>query len=217
MQPSVYGSDHRATVDALRSGKFDFRAVAVPSAQATDRELDDLHAVGVRGIRFNLASNTAGLDAASIPRWADRIRHRGWHVQLFAEIEHFPDLEAQLAGLTVDFVIDHFGLAKAANGVQSKGFQTLLRLLARDNCWAKLIGPYRISTVPRFADVTPLAQAMVAIAPDRLVWGTDWPHPNTPLMPNDGLLADLVADWIPDADVRRKILVDNPARLYYFR
>jgi predicted TIM-barrel fold metal-dependent hydrolase len=117
----------------------------------------------------------------------------------------------------VNVVIDHFGLSRPAEGVQGAGFQRLLNLLRRDNVWAKLIGPYRISDqVPRFPDVTPLARAMVAVAPDRLVWGTDWPHPNDKHTPNCGDLADMVADWIPDEAVRRRILVENPVRLYDF-
>jgi predicted TIM-barrel fold metal-dependent hydrolase len=117
----------------------------------------------------------------------------------------------------VNVVIDHFAHAHPAEGVQGAGFQRLLNLLRRDNVWAKLIGPYRISRQPPlFPDVTPLARAMVEVAPDRLVWGTDWPHPNAAYMPNCGDLADMAAEWIPDEATRRRILVDNPVRLYDF-
>lgn len=217
VQPSVYGNDHRATLDAVRSGKFAFRAVAVPSSTASDKDLEDMHASGVRGIRVNLASLTKGLTIADVPRLADRIKGMGWHLQFYVDINKITDLEAHVGDLPVNVVIDHFGLSRPAEGVQGAGFQRLLNLLRRDNVWAKLIGPYRISDqVPRFPDVTPLARAMVAVAPDRLVWGTDWPHPNDKHTPNCGDLADMVADWIPDEAVRRRILVENPVRLYDF-
>jgi predicted TIM-barrel fold metal-dependent hydrolase len=116
-------------------------------------------------------------------------------------------------------VIDHFGRVPASAGVASPVFQSLLKFLKRENVWAKLMGPYFISDkFPQYPDVTALAQAMVEMAPDRLVWGTDWPHPGArQKMPNDGDLADLLAEWVPDEAQRRRILVDNPSRLYDFK
>jgi len=132
-------------------------------------------------------------------------------------VRQLPDVDRELTRLPVDIVIDHFGHVAAADGVEAPGFQTLLRLAHHERCWFKLIGPYRISSrPPRFADTVPLARALVAAAPDRCVWGTDWPHPNTAYMPNDGDLADLVADWLPDEALRTRVLRDNPARLYGF-
>lgn len=217
VQASVYANDHSAMIDAMRSGKFAFRGVAVPAPTASDRELEDLHAAGVRGIRLNLASATKGLSLADAPRLAERIKPMGWHLQMYLDINKVTDLEEHVRKLPVDVVIDHFAHAHPSEGVQGAGFQRLLSLLRRDNVWAKLIGPYRVSQQPPlFPDVTPLARAMVEIAPDRLVWGTDWPHPGAAYMPNCGDLAEMVPAWMPDAATRRKILVDNPARLYDF-
>ena len=130
-----------------------------------------------------------------------------------------PEAEAQLAKLPITIVIDHFARCPAPDGVNAPAFQALLRLVSRDNFWAKIMGPYFISkSAPLYADVTPLARALVAAAPDRVVWGTDWPHPGArALMPEDALLANMLATWIPDEAQRRKVLVDNPARLYDFK
>lgn len=218
VHPSVYGADNRCTVDALRSSQFAFRGVAVIDDKTTDAELEDMHQAGVRGVRLNLKSKGSvfGLDAA--PRLAERIKARGWHLQFFMDIRTMPDIDRQLAKLPVDIVIDHFGHIDAADGVAAPGFKTLMRLARHERCWFKLIGPYRLSKQPpMFPDVTPFARALVAAAPDRCVWGTDWPHPNTEFMPNDGDLADMLLDWIPDEALRKRVLVDNPARLYDFK
>jgi 2-pyrone-4,6-dicarboxylate lactonase len=221
VQPSVYGTDNSAMVAALRSGVFDFRGVAVVEENVTDRELEDLHAAGVRGVRINLASDTPGLTLEQAPKLGTRLKALGWHLQFFMDLNKLADAEDRLGALDIDIVIDHFGRVPAAAGVDSPAFQTLLRLVARENVWAKLIGPYFVSkSAPRYADVTPLARALVAAAPDRMVWGTDWPHPaigrlDLP-MPNDGDLADMLLEWIPDELRRKRVLVDNPARLYDF-
>jgi len=218
VQPSIYGTDHRCTLDALRSGKFQFRGVAVIDESFTDSALEELHQAGIRGVRLNLKSrgSTAALESA--PRLADRIKARGWHLQFYMDVRAIDAADIDgLMGLPVDIVIDHFGHIDVADGLQAPAFQSLLLLARHDSCWFKLIGPYRISRQgPLFADVTPFAQALLAAAPDRCVWGTDWPHPNTDFMPNDGDLADRVAAWIPDPGLRQRVLVDNPARLYGF-
>ncbi len=217
VQASVYGSDHSAMVHAMRSGLFDFRGVAVVKKDVTDRELQDLHDEGVRAIRINLASKTPGLGLDSAPGLAARIKPLGWHLEYYMHIDEVPGIEEHLASLPVDFVIDHFGRVRAEDGLTSPGARLVLKLLERDNCWAKLMGAERISNLrPKFPDVIPLARRMIEIAPDRLVWGTDWPHPALVHMPNDGDLADLLLDWSPDEKLRKKILVDNPARLYDF-
>ena len=205
-------------LDALRSGVFAFRGVAVVDESISDRELEDMHEAGVRGVRINLASVTPGLTLAQAPRLAARLKALGWHLQFFMDLRKLPDAEEKLGNLDIDIVIDHFGRVRAEDGLNAPAFQTLLRLVKRDNVWAKLIGPYFLSDkAPHFPDVTPFARAVVAAAPDRVVWGTDWPHPAAHgAMPNDGDLADLLLEWVPDEAQRKKVLVENPARLYDF-
>lgn len=219
VQPSVYGTDNSCMIAALRSGVFAFRGVAVVEENISDADLEDMDDAGVRGVRINLASATPGLTLAQAPRLAVRLKELGWHLQFFMDLRKLPDAEEKLGSLKIDIVIDHFGRVRADDGTTAPAFQTLLRLLRRDNVWAKLIGPYFLSDqTPRFPDVTPFAHAVVQRAPERVVWGTDWPHPaaHGKLMPNDGVLADLVSEWIPDEAQRKKVLVDNPARLYGF-
>lgn len=218
VNPSVYGTDNRCTIDALRSGKFQFRGVAViDEPNTTDSQLEDMHQAGVRGVRINLKSKGAILGIETAPRLAQRIKARGWHIQFFLDTNSMPDIDQQMTKLPVDIVIDHFGHIETSHGMQAPGFQTLLRLARHERCWFKLIGPYRISKqAPEFSDVMPYARALVEAAPDRCVWGTDWPHPNASHMPNDGDLADMFSTWIPSEDMRKRILADNPARLYGF-
>jgi predicted TIM-barrel fold metal-dependent hydrolase len=168
-------------------------------------------------VRLNLASRGSTADLGAAPRIAARIAPLGWHLQFYLDVRKLPDIDRELVRLPVDIVIDHFGHASAADGIDAPGFQALLRLTRHERCWFKLIGPYRISSrPPRFPDTVPMAQALLDAAPERCVWGTDWPHPNTAYMPNDGDLADLLADWIPDERLRSRVLCDNPARLYDF-
>lgn len=218
VQPSVYGTDNSATVDALRSGLFAFRGVAVVRPDIDDRELQSLHDAGVRGIRVNLSSATPGMTLEQAQRLAPRLKAMGWHIQFFLDLKTMPDAAEKLGALDITIVIDHFGRVSAEEGLGSAAFKRLLKLVRRDNCWAKLIGPYFLSNRrPLFPDVTPLAQAVVAAAPDRVVWGTDWPHPSPHgAVPNDGDLADMLATWVPDDTLRKRILVDNPERLYDF-
>jgi predicted TIM-barrel fold metal-dependent hydrolase len=218
VQPSVYATDNSAMLEAMRSGVFEFRGVAVVNEDISDRELENLHRTGVRGVRINLASATPGLTLEQAPRLAPRLKALGWHLQFFMDLKKLPGAEALLGKLDIDIVIDHFGRVRADDKMTAPPFQTLLALLKRDNCWAKLIGPYFLSDrKPHFPDVTPFARAVVAAAPDRVVWGTDWPHPSSHgMMPNDGDLADMLLEWIPDDAQRSKVLVENPARLYGF-
>ncbi len=217
VQPSPYGPDHSALLDALRSGRIPLRGVALYDEALTDRQLEQLHFYGVQGARLHILPDKAAAVLAALPRTAERVRPLGWHLQIYVNVEQHRDLDRILLALPVPVVIDHFGLVPAAGGTSSAGFQTLLRLAQSGRCWFKLSAPYRISRAsPGFADVTPLARLLVAAAPDRCVWGTDWPHPNASFIPNDGDLVDLLTEWIPDAALRGRILVDNPARLYAF-
>jgi predicted TIM-barrel fold metal-dependent hydrolase len=218
VQPSIYGTDNAAIEEALVSGKFNLRGIAVVAPDVSDRELERLHGLGFRGIRVNIASGTPGLKLADAPRLAERVKPLGWHLQFFANFREHPSLADEIAQLDITVVIDHFARVPASEGVNGHAFQALLALMRRDNCYAKLMGPYFVSDhPPDYADITPLARALVAVAPDRLVWATDWPHTQgKKYMPNDGDLADMLAEWAPDEAQRRKILVDNPARLYGF-
>ncbi|MGH8616744.1 MAG: amidohydrolase family protein [Burkholderiales bacterium] len=218
VQPSVYGTDNTAMLDVLRAKVFPFRGIAVVDEHVTDRELAAMHDAGVRGVRINLAASTPGLTLAQAPKLAGRLKEMGWHLQFFIDFKKYPDIEEQLGQLPIDIMIDHFGRVNAKDGIAAPPFQALLRLLRRENVWAKIMGVYFVSErAPGFADVPALARAVVAAAPDRTVWATDWPHPmGLHQMPNDGDLADMLADWIPDAAQREQVLVTNPARRYGF-
>jgi predicted TIM-barrel fold metal-dependent hydrolase len=218
VQPSVYGTDNTAIAEALQSGRLEMRGVAVVAADVSDKELEKLHATGYRGIRINTASGTPGLKLEDAPRLAARIKPLGWHLQFYSNLRETPEIEDVLARLPVNVVIDHFGRILTAEGLNAPAFQALLRLLRREHCWAKLMGPYFISdAVPHYPDIVPFARAMVEAAPDRVVWGSDWPHPSAKeKMPDDGDLADMLFDWVPDEVQRKRTLVDNPARLYGF-
>lgn len=217
VQPSVYGTNHAAMLEAMQSGKFSFRGVAVVSPKVTDQELHALHDAGFRGIRINLASKTPGLPFEAASSLANRIKPLGWHLQFFLNVPTFADAERRLASLPVNVVIDHFGLIDCSAGLDAPGFATLLRLLRHENVWMKMSGVYHPSKKPPLApDLVPFARAVVEAAPDRLVWATDWPHPTAAWIPDDGDLVDMLAEWVPGESVRHRILVENPARLYQF-
>ena len=223
VQPSFHGTDNRAMLAAMAQAGENVRGVAVLPDDASEGDIAALHAAGVRGARLNIVDVKSGkgeLPLAHIERLADRIKPFGWHIEFLMHVDEFPELDRMLAHLPVDCVFGHLGYVRADKGVQTLGFQALLRLMRAGRAWVKLTGPYRISTGPLpHADTQPFADALVAAAPGRLVWGSDWPHVKTEwtiAMPNDGDLADLLARWVPDADTRRRVLVDNPARLYGF-
>lgn len=216
VQPSVYGTDNACTLDAAeRLGLDRARVVAVVDGSAGEAELRAMHARGVRGVRFNAVSGN-GTPLDQLETLARRVAPLGWHVQVFAEGHQLPDLAPRLAALPVEVVVDHMGGVRAAEGVSAAGFQALLRLLGTGRAWVKIAG-YRISAGPPFADVAPFARALLDAAPERCVWGTDWPHPSLAhWMPDDGQLLDLLREWAPREADRRRVLVENPARLYGF-
>jgi 2-pyrone-4,6-dicarboxylate lactonase len=218
VQPSPYGTDNSALKAALRSGSFPLRGIALIDDVTTESELDELHWLGVQGCRIHLSAGNAEAVLPVLPGTAARVRRLGWHLQLMMEnCARLPDIEHRLLALPVPVVLDHFGMEAASAGTAAPGFQLLLRLARSGRCWFKLSAPYRISSrPPLFPDVAPLAHALLEAAPDRCVWGTDWPHPNASFMPNDGDLVDLLPAWIPDEALRRKVLVENPAQLYGF-
>lgn len=216
VQPSFYGTDNTVTLDAIRDYGPSCRGVAVVDDSITDAELEAMHERGIRGIRYNLVF-AGGVGPENIERMAQRIRPLGWHVQLLVNGPTIAELEQQIAGLPVPAVVDHMGHVKAAEGLEQPGFQALLRLVGAGKAWVKLSGNYRISAMREdYTDAIPFARALVAEAPEHMVWGTDWPHPALyETMPDDGKLLDALFTYCDEATARR-ILVDNPAELYGF-
>jgi 2-pyrone-4,6-dicarboxylate lactonase len=218
VQASCHGTDNRAMLDAIAGSEGRYRGVAMVGAGTSDRELQTLHDGGIRGIRFNFVANLGGApDLELFDEMIDRIGAFGWHVVLHLDAEDILTYADRIKRMKVPFVIDHMGRVKAGGGVGQKPFQALLELMRNDLAWVKVTGAERCSTAGRpFHDSIPLAAALIEAAPDRILWGTDWPHPNIARdMPNDGELVDLFARFTADEALRRKILVDNPARLYW--
>ncbi len=217
VQSAVHGANNAVILDAIARHPGRLRGVALIDDGFDDAALETLHRGGVRGFRANLVAKIGvQLDAAR--HLAQRVAPLGWHVQFLLDAEAFPDLDRTFGSFPTPVVIDHMGRPDPARGVDAPGFQALIRLLRAGKGWTKLSAPYRTSRRhPPYADMDQFAQALIAAAPDRLVWGSDWPHVTleTP-MPNDGDLLDRLATWAPDANVRRRILVDNPIALYGF-
>ncbi len=231
VQPSVYGTDNRATLDAIKSRGAVARGIAVIDDQTPERELDAMNRAGVRGIRLNLATggtNDPEVARARLVAAIERIRRRDWHIQIFTSLAVIAALQDTIASSPVRVVIDHFGGASAARGVEQPGFSNLIGLVRSGKIYVKISGAESASErPPDFPDVALLARALIAANPDRVIWGTSWPHPGgsgaksaTALAPSreidDGLVLNQLALWAPDAAVRKKILVDNPARLFGF-
>ena len=184
-----------------------------------EADLERMHGAGVRGIRFNFVSHLGGLpDMDLFWRLISRVAPRGWHVELHFDAIDLNDHRALFEELPVKFIIDHMARVRAADGLGHEPFQTLLQVLGENpNAWVKISGAERISQEgPPYADVVPFARRLIETAPSRILWGTDWPHPNVRHMPDDGDLVDLLADFAPDEETRSRILVENPTRLYDF-
>jgi len=233
--PSVYGTDNAATLYGIKAlGPQRARGVAVIGPSTTPAELDAMDQAGIRGIRVNLETGGVtdpAIAAKSLDAAVGRIRDRPtWHMQVYARLSIVAALKARLADVPMPIVFDHFAGAQASLGVEQPGFDAVLDLVHGGKAYVKISGAYRASTrAPDYPDTAPLAKALVAANPDRIVWGSDWPHPDSvvvperkptdiapPMVVDDGRVLDLLAEWIPDAAVRRKVLVDNPARLYRF-
>jgi predicted TIM-barrel fold metal-dependent hydrolase len=222
VQASCHGTDNRAMLDAIAwSRKFEpggaWRGVAMVGDKATTRELEALHAGGVRGVRFNFVRHLGGApDPRLFERTLAMIEPLAWHVVLHFDAEDIETHAEMFRRLRVPFVIDHIGRVQARHGIDQKPFRMLLDLMKNELAWMKLSGPERVSAAGKpFHDAMPFAAALVESAPERVLWGTDFPHPNVKTMPNDGELVDFFAKVVPDEKLRRRILVDNPARLYW--
>jgi predicted TIM-barrel fold metal-dependent hydrolase len=228
VQPSVYGTDNRALLDALGRHERGLRGVAVVDFDVKAEDIRALDAAGIRGVRFNLVDrhgerNVVPLD--EVRKLAATIAPFGWHLEFLVNVDEAPGFAAAVADLPVDIAVGHLGYPKSGAGAfaqtaaKAASLESFLRLFEKGRCWVKLTGPYRISTAPDlpYPDVTPLAQRLAQVNPQRLIWGTDWPHVmNKKPMPNDGDLSDLIAAWLPDAALRERVLVANPAKLYGF-
>ena len=231
--PSVYGTDNSATLYGMQARGPDARGVAVIDDQTPEDELDALGRAGVCGIRLNLA--TGGISDPAVGRQrlqtaAERVKSRNWHVQMYTNLAMIAALKDVVAASPLPVVFDHFGGARAELGPQQPGFDALVELVRSGKAYVKISAAYRVSNLaPDYADVVPLARALIAANPERVVWGTDWPHPNgvtppgrkptdvTPLLQiDDGRLLNQLPVWAPDPEIRKKILVDNPVRLYRF-
>ena len=222
VQPSVYGTDNRAMLETLARAPIPLRAVAVVDHQVTQAELLRMHGLGVRGVRCNVVDvvdKKAGLPMDQLRRLADRIAVLGWHLELLAHVHDYPTLDHDLRDLPVPIVFGHFGYVPIRYGAAAEGFAALLQLMRQGRAWVKMTGPYRISgqSQPPYGDIAPFVSAVVAANPDRLLWGSDWPHVMVKsTMPNDADLADLLIDWLPDDAIRQRVLVRNPELLYQF-
>jgi predicted TIM-barrel fold metal-dependent hydrolase len=216
---SVHGTDNRVALDAIAASGGRYRAVANIDGAITERGLAELHAGGVRGCRFNFVRHLGGApDMRVFDRVVAMIAPLGWHVDLHFDAVDIPAYAPMLGKLPVRYTIDHMGRVKAADGLDQLPFRALLDLMRRDEkCWVKVCGCERVSASgPPFHDAAPFARALIETAPERVVWGTDWPHPNVKIMPNDGDLVDLIPLFAPEPELQRKLLVDNPARLFEF-
>jgi predicted TIM-barrel fold metal-dependent hydrolase len=231
--PSVYGTDNSATLFGIKARGATARGVAVIDDKTPESDLDAMNQAGVRGIRLNLATggtNDPNVGRQRIQTAVDRVKNRNWHVQMFTSLAMISAIKDIVATSPVPVVFDHFGGALGELGPQQPGFTDLLELVRSGKAYVKISGAYRASKLaPDYPDVAPLARALITANSDRIIWGTDWPHPNsttppgkkptdlTPLFQiDDGRLFNQLVVWAPDTATRKKILVDNPAQLYRF-
>lgn len=220
VQASCHGVDNSAMIDGIQRGGGRFAGVAMIDDSFTDAELAELHDNQVRGIRFNFVAHLGGApDLDRFWRLVHRVAALDWHIVLHFDAKDFADYTPVLDAMPVPYVIDHMARVPAVDGIEQEPFQRLLDRYANDErCWIKISCAERLTDgkVSPFDDVVPFAQALIATDADRLLWGTDWPHPNIKEMPDEGELLDLLARFAPAEAVRNQILVDNPQVLYDF-
>jgi predicted TIM-barrel fold metal-dependent hydrolase len=223
-QPSVYGTDNSAILDAMAALNEETpgraRAVVALAMDVNEKELAALDASGVRGVRLN-TDNKGGMPIAmaEIPELAARIAPFGWHLEFLFPGKDIVELMPVFAALKVPMSIAHFAYQSASAGTKAAGFRALIELARRGNTWIKISGANRVaaSDLPPYDDVKPMARALIEAAPERIMWGSDWPHPNKYVAnPNDGDLVDAFGDWVSNDGMRRKIMVDTPAAFYTF-
>ncbi|MCW5223126.1 amidohydrolase family protein [Verminephrobacter aporrectodeae] len=222
VQASVHGHDNRAMLDAIAQSPGNYRGVAMVPASISDAGLQALHGGGVRALRFNFVRRLGGApDLDAVRSLAQRVHALGWHLVLHFDPQDLPVYRPFLDALPLPYVIDHMGRVLAQNGLQQAPFEALLALMRDPRCWVKLSGAERTSQLLSraaglpFADAVPFARRLIEAAPERVLWGTDWPHPSVREMPDDGKLVDLLPLFSDDAAVLQQLLVDNPGRLYW--
>jgi predicted TIM-barrel fold metal-dependent hydrolase len=212
---SVHGTDNSLMLEVLRAHRDRLRGVAVVAPDVSEAELGRLAEAGVVGLRLNTLSG-GGFGFDQIDRYESICAEMGWHLQLLTNTRRLEDVASRVSTLKVPVVVDHLGDVEVAGGVGQSDWRRLVDLV-RDGVWMKLSGAFRLSTAPGYADTVPFARELVEAAPDRCVWGSDWPHVGFfGRMPNVGDLLDLLADWIPDPDTRDAVLSSNAHRLYGF-
>lgn len=216
---SCHGTNNEPIIDAIAQSGGAYRGVANIDRSFDEKAIEDLHAKGIRGCRFNFVKHLGGVpDMDEFHLLVNRIKTFGWHVVLHFDAIDLVTHESLLDSLPVPYIIDHMGRVPTRDGLDQEPFAILLEFAKRDNCWVKVCGAERISAMgPPFTDAIPFAQKLIETAPDRVLWGTDWPHPNIKEhMPNDGDLVDLIPLMTESAELQQKLLVDNPQRLYGF-
>jgi 2-pyrone-4,6-dicarboxylate lactonase len=218
VQPTCHGTDNRAMLDALEWGRGRYKGVALLAGDESDVEIESMSKLGVCGVRLNFLQHLGGApDLGVARRVVDRAAELDWHVQLHFDASGVIAFDEFIRAIPATFVIDHMGRTPVADGLDQPPFRALIRLLELPNCWVKVSGADRITAQGSpYHDAIPFARAVVERAPDRVVWGTDFPHPMLKMPPDNSGLVDLVPLIAADAQVRHKLLVDNPARLYGF-
>ena len=219
VQASCHGTDNAAMLDAIASSDGRYRGVCNADDSFTASQFAELHAGGIRGVRFNFVRHLGGApDLDKMRVIISKVAHLPWHVELHFDAKDLLAYETLLDEMPLPVVIDHMGRVPVGDGLDQAPFQSLLSLVReREDLWVKVSGAERISAAgPPFKDAVPFACACIEAAPDRVIWGTDWPHPNVKLMPNDGDLLELIPQMAPTFDLQQQLLVDNPARLFGF-
>ena len=218
VQPGGYGADNTCTLQAMAKLGDGARGVAIVDPAAPDAEIERLTKLGMRGIRYHMRGGII-LGWDTMPRMAARVAAFGWHVQLQCESKEISEHETMLSKLPCDLVIDHMGRFDAGTSPDDPSWRVMLKLLGSGRCWVKLSAPYETSKEgpPHYMDVGRLGRALIRAAPERMVWASNWPHPSDqPNPPDDGMLLETLLHWAEDDATARRILVDNPVRLYGF-
>jgi 2-pyrone-4,6-dicarboxylate lactonase len=219
VQASCHSKDNRAMVDALKTSENRARGVAFVGPEVTDAELEAMHRAGVRGVRFNFVRRLVDFTPRDVLEGiAARIAPLGWHTVVYFELPDLPDLEPFFTALPTTVVVDHMGVPSVAKGVDNPENRRFLNMLEKhSNMWTKVTCPERMSLAGApYDDVVPFGRTLVEHFPDRVIWGTDWPHPNMKKeAPDDGVLVDYIPKIAPTAAAQQALLVDNPMRLYW--